>query len=128
MGKDLKEVGEVRPFPRPWYIDLKYAVIRAVGSLNPNHRVASILEEIEMPPFFLFGVVNLHTFPTSGTRKNTSSGKIDKNLEDSRAFMKLYLRNLPWRFQLQRSRKQFLQNFHQKDLLFFVTVYLTHSV
>src|SRR5208283_3893831 len=100
-GKGLKEKGEIRSFTRPWHIDLEYPVVGTVNSRDPHYQIAGILEETEMSPFLLGSVVGFHRFSADGAGKHASPREIDEDSYDPFAFIKLHLRNHPWRFQLE---------------------------
>jgi len=63
-GKGLKEKGEVRSIPGPWHIDLEHPIVGTVDPWNPHDEITGVLEETEMPPFFLSGVVSFYRFST----------------------------------------------------------------
>jgi len=102
----FKEKGKVCAIPRPRHIDLEYSVIRAVNSGDPYRQIAGILEEVEMSPLFLRGVVGLLVFPADRTAERASPWKIGKHLYGSFVLIKRYLGDLPRGFQFQGSCKE----------------------
>ena len=103
----LEQQREPRALPRPRHLHLLDRVLRADHPRNPRRQVRLVLEEVQMPPGLLLGVMHLAACrSTLRTPEPRALREVDAQIQPPPLHVKLDIHYLPRLLKTKRSGKQ----------------------
>src|SRR5581483_81935 len=95
--QSFEQKRESTAFPRPGHLNQPFAASAAVHSRDTRRQNRLVLEEVQMPPAALLGVVRLAPHCSAfGTRERSTTLEIDRDLEPSFFRVQFIAADEPW--------------------------------
>ena len=103
----LEQQREPGPLPRPRHLDLMHLVLRTADPRHPRRQVRLMLEEVQMPPGLLLGVVHLAPLPTAlRAREPRPLRKVDSQIQPALLGVELDIHHPPRLLKTERLLEQ----------------------